>query len=150
MGNFPLADTLTVNQEISQILVLCEPNCGQSEIENLLSGRGYRLIFADRLSDAFDILGQESIQLIVSGVHLERNDSYEFLNRVKASPNWKEIPFVFLCLKQTQLASYVDHALELAAKALGATKYVSVETCSKAEIQAEIANCLQMPGLILS
>lgn len=144
-GDYPLSETRTANQELSRILVLCEPNCGQSEIRNLLSSGDYSLIFAHRLSEAFEILGHEPIDLIVSGVHLEESDSYEFLNRVKASADWREIPFVFLCLKQTQLATYVDHALELAAKALGATKYVSVETCSKDEIQAEIASCLRLP-----
>ena len=126
----------------AQVLVLCERNCGQQEIEDLLSPGDYRLIFADRPADAFEILGQEPIHLIVSGVHQEESNSYEFLNRVKASPHWKEIPFVFLSLKRSQLANQVDHALELAAKALGATKYVSVEAFSKAEIQAEIARCL--------
>jgi response regulator RpfG family c-di-GMP phosphodiesterase len=137
-----LLDSLRVNRKTRQILVLCEPNCGQSEIRNLLVSGDYHLIFANCLSEAFEILGNEPIQLIVSGVHLEDGDSYEFLNVVKASPNWREIPFVFLCLKRTQVANYVDHALELAAKALGATRYVSVDAHSRAEIRAEIASYL--------
>lgn len=142
-GDLSLLDTLTPKSPV-QILVLCERNCGQQEIENLLSPGDYQLIFVDRPADAFEILGQKPIHLIVSGVHQEESNSYDFLNRVKASPHWKEIPFVFLSLKRTQLANQVDHALELAAKALGATKYVSVDALTAAEIQAEIARCLTL------
>jgi len=137
-----LLDSLTPKKSPAQILVLCERNCGQQEIEDLLSPGDYQLIFADRPADAFEILGQKPIHLIVSGVHQEESNSYDFLNRVKASPHWKEIPFVFLSLKRSQLANHVDHALELAAKALGATKYVSVDALTAAEVQAEIDRCL--------
>jgi CheY-like chemotaxis protein len=142
VGHLSLVHTFTPKKCRTQILVLCERNCGQREIEDLLSPGDYQLNFADRPCDAFEILGQKPIHLIVSGVHQEESNSYEFLNRVKASPNWKEIPFVFLSLKRSQLANHVDHALALAAKALGATKYVSVDALSAAEIQAEIARCL--------
>ena len=139
-----MLDTLTQQTSPVQILVLCERNCGQQEIEDLLSPGDYQLILVDRPCDAFAILGQKPIHLIVSGVHQEESNSYEFLNSIKASPVWQTIPFVFLSLKRSHLANQVDHALELAAKALGATKYVSVDALSAAEVQAEIAGCLAM------
>ena len=144
-----LVDSSSALNSQANLLVLCEQDGGEREITNLLSGFDYRLFFAYRLADAFEILSREPIQLIVSGVHLEDSDSYEFLNRVKASPSWKQIPFVFLCLKRTQIASYVDNALALAAKALGASKYVSLDRHNRGEIQSEIASCLtssQQPG----
>lgn len=144
-----LVDSLSASNAQANVLVLCEPDGGEAEILNLLSFADYRLFFAYGLAEAFEILSREPIQLIVSAVHLEDSDSYEFLNRVKTSPRWQEIPFVFLCLKRTQIASYVDHVLALAAKALGASMYASLDKHNRGKIQSDIASCLtsaQQPG----
>jgi CheY-like chemotaxis protein len=125
-----------------QILVLCEPNDGQREIMSMLTAFEHRCLFVDRLSEAYEILEQEQIELIISAVHLEKSDTYEFLTRVKTSNQWKEIPFVFLCLPGTKVARHINHTLKMAAKALGASKYLSLENHNIAWVQEEIASCL--------
>lgn len=143
-GPEPCKDKSCKEDSGQRILVLCEPNEeGQSQIVSLLTDLNKRLFLAQRADQALEILWHEEIHLIVSAVHLEESDAYDFLTTVKGDMRLHEIPFVFICLPGTQVARHINHTLELAANALGATKYLSTEEKSKALIQEEILSCLQ-------
>jgi len=123
------------------ILVLFERASDLSQIKRILSNPFYAYYAVNSMQSAFEHLQHRKIDLVISGVHLENTDSYEFLNRVKADERLRSIPFVFVSLRRSDVARCVDHGLSLAARALGAARYLSIDTCSPQEIQTEISSC---------
>jgi CheY-like chemotaxis protein len=123
------------------ILVLFERTSDLAQIKRILANPFYAYYAVNSMQNAFDLLQHRRIDLVISGVHLENTDSYEFLNRVKADEKLRHIPFVFVTLRRSDVARCVDHGLSLAARALGAAKYLSIDTNSPQMIQAEISSC---------
>jgi len=123
------------------ILVLFERTSDLSQIKGILSNPFYAYHAVNSMQSALEVLQRKRIDMIVSGVHLENTDSYEFLNRIKADEKLKSIPFVFVSLRRSDVARCVDHGLSLAARALGANRYLSIDTHSPPEMRTEIGNC---------
>jgi len=123
------------------ILVLFERTSDLSQIKRMLANPFYAYYAVNSMQSAFELLHHRRIDLIISGVHLENTDSYEFLNRVKADEGLRSIPFVFVSLRRSDVARCVDHGLSLAARALGAARYLSIDTSSPVEIQKEVSSC---------
>jgi CheY-like chemotaxis protein len=123
------------------ILVLFERNSDLAQIKGILSNPFYAYQPVNSMQSALELLQRRRIDMVISGVHLENTDSYEFLNRVKADERLKMIPFVFVSLRRSDVARCVDHGLSLAARALGASRYLSIDINSPPEIRNEIADC---------
>jgi CheY-like chemotaxis protein len=129
------------------ILVLFERTSDLAQIKGILSNPFYAYQSVNSMQSAMELLQRKRIDMVISGVHLENTDSYEFLNRVKADERLRSVPFVFVSLRRSDVARCVDHGLSLAARALGAARYLSIDIHSPPEIRAEISNCfLPLPN----
>jgi CheY-like chemotaxis protein len=122
------------------ILVLFERTSDIAQVKGILSNPFYAYYAANSIPSAFEILQRKQVDMVIAGVHLEYSDSYEFLNRMKADEQLRPIPFVFVSLRRSDVARCVDHGLSLAARALGAARYLSIDFNSRVEIQTEIEN----------
>jgi CheY-like chemotaxis protein len=120
------------------ILMLFERTSDIAQVKGILSNPFYAYYAANSIPGALEILQRKRVDMVISGVHLEYTDSYEFLNRMKADEQLRTIPFVFISLRRSDVARCVDHGLSLAARALGAARYLSIDFNPPAEIQAEI------------
>ena len=106
------------------------------------------LIHVQTIQQAIPILlaEQSNIDLIISAVHLEYDGSvFDFLRVAKSNPSTSKIPFVFYCARSTKFARSVRDGLQIAARALGADKYITMEIFDAYELRVEFAECL--PGL---
>lgn len=65
------------------------------------SGCGHVLEAGDGLA-ALDVLAAEPVDLIVSDFHMPRMDGMAFLEQVKESPEYRDIPFVMLTVEAIQ------------------------------------------------
>jgi CheY-like chemotaxis protein len=89
---------------------------------------------------------QKSIDLIISAVHLEHDGSvFDLLKVAKGNPSTSHIPFVFYCARSSKFARSVRDGLQIAARALGADKYITMEIYDLNQLRAEFAEYL--PGL---
>jgi hypothetical protein len=60
----------------------------------------------------------------------------------KGNPSTSHIPFVFYCARSTKFARSVRDGLQIAARALGADKYITMEIYDVNELRAEFAEYL--------
>ncbi len=126
-----------------EILILYERASDVGQIRRMLANPFFNYTAVRSMQEAFQLLHQKRVDMVISGVHLEDTDTYEFLNRFKADRFLKKIPFVFLCLRRTEMARYVDHGLALAARALGATLYLSIDHDSPIKIKESVESCFK-------
>lgn len=70
----------------------------------------HHLIVVGTAEDAFKVLQTRSVDLIISSVHLEHSDVFDFLKKVKQNANTSHIPFVCFCSSLSRVAS-LQHAL---------------------------------------
>jgi len=127
-----------------QILVLFERPSDFAQIQGILANPFFVYFNARTAAEAFHVLQRERIDMIVAAVHLENTDTYEFLNRMQLDASWRNIPFVFLSLRRSELARYIDHGLSLAAQALGAAGYLSIDEKSPQEIRSQICSYFEV------
>jgi len=99
------------------------------------------------------VLTEQSIDLIIARVHLEKSNVFDFLKSVKVNAKFHHVPFVCFCGKRSETAIALDPILAKSSRALGADKYMSVEdySCGSeydfAKIREELEGCLpeQLP-----
>ncbi|NLD99032.1 MAG: response regulator [Fibrobacter sp.] len=59
----------------------------------------YNVLCAINGENAFELLKQNEVNLIVSDIMMDVMDGYEFLNRIRAESRYTHIPFIFLTAK---------------------------------------------------
>lgn len=96
---------------------------------------GYAVLLATNAQEALTVALQAVPDLILSDVHMGEGSGYDFIQAVKAHPQLKEIPFVFLT---STCLSTKDQALGLS---LGATKFLT-RPIEPQTLLAEIEACL--------
>jgi two-component system cell cycle response regulator len=57
---------------------------------------GYRLVTAGRVSEALELARREPPDLILSDLHMPRQDGFDFIRAVKADERLRSIPFLFI------------------------------------------------------
>jgi len=58
--------------------------------------QGFNTIVTDSANQALDILKDTQVDLIISDIYMPELDGYEFCRLVKANPETKDIPFIFV------------------------------------------------------
>jgi CheY-like chemotaxis protein len=96
----PASDATAATQSAAtgaaRILVVddVEENC--AVLERRLRRQGYDVATAVNGRDALDRLGRERFDLVLLDVMMPEMDGYEVLERLKASPEWRNIPVIMI------------------------------------------------------
>ncbi len=110
-----------------------------------LLGQEFTLVPVHTFSDALDIvqgaaaLKERALDAIVCGQHFEGSQMLPFLERIKGAASTRDIPFICVRVKPTQLSGGALAAMREACEALGAVAYVDmpeIEERSGAEAAA--------------
>lgn len=89
------ATTTPTDRHIS-ILVLDNSPTNLEFLLSLLQLSGYQVITATTINEAMTHASQNPPQLIISDLHLSGESGFDFVVQVKAHPQLKSIPFIFL------------------------------------------------------
>ncbi len=113
----------------AQILALLErPEVAES-VSQSLRHSGHVVVLAKNFAQAKALLVVSPFDLLISDVHLENGGSvFDFLMWVKRFPRTKETPFVLFRSQSSDLAKYLDDGIKITARAVGAAKYVTMES----------------------
>jgi response regulator RpfG family c-di-GMP phosphodiesterase len=84
----------------------------------------------------------DSVDAIVSDVHLENESVFDFLRYVKSKTEYSHIPFVFLCIKPSRFTKSANDSLQIAATALGADCYLLMEEFDITKLQSQLTQCI--------
>ena len=128
---------------VALIIALLEHLEQHAQVEDCLSEAGHAVLLVDSFSKAMVALQEQSIDLIISDVHLENGGSvFDFLKWVKSNPILHPIPFVHFSLQPTDMAKYLADGVRTAARTFGAAKYISMDKFDGAVFAQQIAELL--------
>lgn len=82
--------------EQSTILIVDDELISRSTVEMLLTGEGYRLIFAENGHDALDKANQFIPDLMLLDVIMPDMNGYQVCQQLRANPRLAELPIVML------------------------------------------------------
>lgn len=121
------------------VLVLDDTPANLQLKRDLLVPLGYRVVTADNPEDAIRLAKAERPQLIISDVGMQVGSGFDFIEMVKAEPELRAVPFLFLS------ATHWDEPARTRGLALGATRYLRRPIESETLLR-EIRRCLAESG----
>lgn len=83
------------------VLVVDDEPVNHRLASSLLESSGYRVVKAQGMRMALEMVGRSRPYLIVSDVCMDDGDGYEFIQRLKADPEFAAIPVVFITATDT-------------------------------------------------
>lgn len=102
------------------------------------------LAVVNTVDKAYRCLSNGAYHMIISAVHLEYDGSvFDFLKLAKGHPATKHLPFIFYCSQSSIFARSVRDGLQIAARALGAEKYITMELFDVDELRQEFLEYLE-------
>ena len=128
--------TRQINPATATILVVDNSTVNLSLMQITLEPCGYHVICAYDAEEALTLMRQTPLDLILSDVHMPRQDGYALIKAVKADPQLRAIPFAFI---SSTLWPEKDREIGLA---LGAVKFI-VRPIGLRALLAAIEECLQ-------
>ena len=83
----------------SRILVVDDTPANIQTLAAVLQQKGYAISVATNGKQALDVLARLKPDLILLDVMMPEMDGFEACSRIKASPDWRDIPIIFLTAK---------------------------------------------------
>jgi two-component system cell cycle response regulator len=80
----------------AKILVLDDSQVNHEVLRGTFEPLGYQMFSAHNVSEAVALTRESVPDLILSDLHLRGETGFQFIEAIKADPDLKEIPFVFL------------------------------------------------------
>jgi two-component system cell cycle response regulator len=121
----------------ARALVLDDTAANTELLRVLLQPHGITVDAVSHISEALAKLDREAPDLIISDLHLHNERGEEFYKAVKARPELRTVPFVFI-------SSTMQHDVDrLKALAAGADRFL-VRPIDNAGLMAEIESCLAL------
>jgi|SRR5271170_7064045 len=112
----------------AQILALLENFENAAEVSASLKLAGHQLLVVNNYRRAMAILSDRNFDLIISDVHLQSGNVFDFLRWVKANPTIRETQFVLFSSHPTERAKLIAESVQMAAHLLGASSYIVMES----------------------
>lgn len=110
-----------------RVLVLQEIEKNAERVKEALTRTDTEIVCFQSQPAAMEYLNGNKVDLIVTAVHLQSGNVFDFLKWVKGDPLNKHSAFVFFCAEPTEVARYVWPAVQTAATVLGADKYITMD-----------------------
>lgn len=131
----PLAHAVPAPARPTCILVLDDSATNLELKRCLLGPHGYEVVTADTAAQALQIAREHRPSLILSDVGMRHGSGFDFIRQVKADPQLRDIPFVFLS------STHWDEGSRQLGLTLGAARYLT-RPMDLDVLLAEIRACL--------
>lgn len=126
------------------IMALLEHPERVTEVTECLVVRGHHeLCVVSTFERAKATLKDHAFDLIISDVHLENGGSvFDFLRWAKTHAQVRKIPFVLLSVAPSEPAKFMADGVRMAARALGASRYITMDTFDADILISELSELL--------
>jgi len=121
--NMPLPDR-------KPIRVLAAVSPGSFPLVSQALGDNFDIVFCTSLATAETLL-DESIDIIIGGVHFDECRMFKLLRLCKSSDRVKEIAFVCIKFLEGELEEHAYEAVDIASKALGGDGFIDLYQSKK-------------------
>ena len=127
------------------ILALHENKRNADQVTESLRRSGFKVLETSSFAKAIIMLQTQSVDLILSDVHLENGGSvFDFLRWVKKNPSTKATPFVLFSSDPTAVAKFFEDGVRTSARMLGASMYITMEVFDAEEFRKQIDSLLPL------
>jgi len=89
----------TATRRPGRILIVDDTPANIQTLSAVLQQKGYAISVATNGKQALDVLGRVRPDLILLDVMMPEMDGFETCGKIKASPEWRDIPIIFLTAK---------------------------------------------------
>lgn len=127
---------------MGRILVLQELQENVVNLRQSLEPSGHELVVVSTINAAMHQLKEDQFDMIICAVFLENESVFDFLKNCKNDLVYRTIPFVFYCYKTSKFARSVRDGLQIAARTLGAERYVIMESFNAHVLRSQVEECL--------
>jgi PleD family two-component response regulator len=130
------------------IILILQEGPGPLEALRKSLQEAHDLHFVSDLESAMSVLEHEKVNLIISRVHLEQGNVFDFIRHIKTDSRYKHLPLLCFCGKRTELAKTMDRSLAKAVRVFGADGYIcldhfcSGDSCDFEGLRREIESVL--------
>lgn len=111
---------------MAKILILQEQPTEKAALKRSLETR-HELIFVSREEDALFFLKEQSVDLVITRVHLKIGNVFSFLRSLKNDPQLSVTPVICFCGMRSKSASLQHDFLMKATRLYGAADYLALE-----------------------
>lgn len=125
---------------MARFLVVDESAESLDSIQRSLRGHVVFCAMSDK--QTLHLLQRHQIDLLLVAVHLENSDGFALLRSVKADDKLRALRVVFFCDKPAFIARYANDIVRAAGKALGAYRYVVMESPNPVRFKQLVEECL--------
>lgn len=129
---------------MARIVVLQEIQANMKRVRRSLEPIGHAVIGFSSQTGAVAFLKEEKVDLIISAVHLDEGNVFDFLKWSRAYPTNQSTPFMFFCAEPTQYGKHVFGAVKTAGELLGVSKYILMDTFDTIQFRCEVAKLLSL------
>lgn len=123
----------------ARVLVLDDSPFNRELKCDLLKPHGFEVLTAASADEALETARRQRPDLIISDVGMRQGSGFDFIRRVKADPQLRDIPFIFLS------STHWDEQARRTGLALGALRYL-LRPMEPDRLLAEIVACLPRRG----
>jgi CheY-like chemotaxis protein len=127
---------------MAQILILEENTQNFDRINKAIEDKGHRGWLARSIDEAQAFIKAYEIDLILAPVRLDNGDVFEFLRHVRNDASKGRVGFVFHCFSADDAQRFGTEVVRSAGTALGATKYIVMDTFDKQRFWEQLENCI--------
>ena len=111
-----------------KILALKERPEYARSFKQMVEAHGYEILLVDTVEEALAALrADDDIDLVIVSVHLEDDNVFDLLRVMRQDDALKLIPIICLNICPDRFAVYINDSLEVAAKELGADKFITMK-----------------------
>jgi len=103
---------------------------------NILKNEGYKMLYAQSGQMAFDIIKNNSVDLILLDVMMPQLDGFEVCEHLKQDENTKDIPIIFLSGKDS--SADIEKAYEVGGDDYVIKPFINIELIKKVSIHTKL------------
>jgi two-component system cell cycle response regulator len=96
MKSFEPSKRTWIKRVAGTILVVDNSPVNITLARSMLEPFGYKVVEAEGVDEAMQLLSEQSADLILSDLHMPVKDGFDFIQQVKADDELRKIPFVFI------------------------------------------------------
>jgi CheY-like chemotaxis protein len=129
---------------MSEILAASTSSTQVTQLAQFTAMNGHNLVVASNVAKTKELMQQRHPELVVAPIDFEYGEILSLVRWAKAQPDMKSIQFILWTETKHSQAPAQEHSLRLAARALGADKFVALPEFHAAELWWQIA--VMLPG----
>jgi len=128
---------------VDKILALKERPEYARSFRDMIEPHGYQVVIATTVEAALELLREDDeIDMVIAAVHLEEGNVFDLIREIRRDDDLKRIPIVCLNINPGRCANYLNDSLEVASKALGADRFITMQHYDSEELWKQLDKML--------